>query len=35
MPTLPSDYLTLIQTFAPLFFNTIWVHAQVCSSGRC
>ena len=33
MPTLPSDYLTLIQTFAPLFSNTIWVHAQVLLVG--
>ena len=33
MPTLPSDYLTLIQTFAPLFSNSIWVHAQVLLVG--
>jgi len=33
MATLPSDYLTLIQTFAPLFFNSIWVLAQVLLTG--
>ena len=33
MPTLPSDYLTLIQTFAPLFSNSIWFCAQVLLTG--
>lgn len=33
MPTLPNDYLTLIQTFAPLFSNSIWVLAQVLLTG--
>ena len=33
MPTLPSDYLTLIQTFAPLFSHSIWGLAQVLVTG--
>jgi hypothetical protein len=33
MPTLPSDYLSLIQAFAPHFSNCIWQHAQVVLIG--
>ena len=33
MPPLPSDYLTLFQTFAPLFSNAVWVQAQVLLVG--
>ena len=33
MPTLPSDYLSLIQVFAPYFSNCIWQHAQVLLVG--
>jgi DDE superfamily endonuclease len=33
MPTLPSDYLSLIQIFAPYFSNCIWQHAQVLLIG--
>jgi hypothetical protein len=33
MPTLPSDYLNLIQIFAPFFSNCIWHHAQVLLIG--
>lgn len=33
MPTLPSDYLSLIQVFAPHFSNCIWQHAQVLLIG--
>jgi hypothetical protein len=33
MPTLPSDYLSLIQIFAPHFSNCIWQHAQVLLIG--
>jgi len=33
MPTLPTDYLNLIQVFAPLFSNVVWQHAQVLLLG--
>jgi hypothetical protein len=33
MPTLPADYLNLIQVFAPLFSNLVWQHAQVLLLG--
>jgi hypothetical protein len=33
MPTLPCDYLSLIQVFAPLFSNLVWQHAQVLLVG--
>jgi hypothetical protein len=33
MPTLPSDYLNLIQEFAPYFSNIVWQHAQVLLLG--
>lgn len=33
MPTLPSDYLSLIQIFAPHFSNLVWQHAQVLLIG--
>ncbi len=33
MPTLPADYLNLIQVFAPLFSNLVWQHAQVLLIG--
>jgi hypothetical protein len=33
MPTLPSDYLSLIQIFAPHFSNWVWQHAQVLLIG--
>ena len=33
MPTLPSDYLSLIQIFAPHFSNCIWQHARVVLIG--
>jgi len=33
MPTLPDDYLKLIQVFAPLFSNLVWQHAQVLLIG--
>jgi len=33
MPTLPSDYLSLIQIFAPYFSNLVWQHAQVLLIG--
>ena len=33
MPTLPSDYRTLIQIFAPHFSNLVWQHAQVLLIG--
>ncbi len=33
MPTLPSDYLSLIQIFAPHFSNFVWQHAQVLLIG--
>jgi hypothetical protein len=33
MPTLPSEYLTLIQVFAPIFSQRIWQHIQVLVIG--
>lgn len=33
MPTLPNDYLRLIQVFAPLFSKLVWQHAQVLLVG--
>lgn len=33
MPTLPAEYLTLIQVFAPLFSKVVWQHAQVLLLG--
>ncbi len=33
MPTLPSDYLTLILAFAPIFSKRIWNHIQVLLMG--
>ena len=33
MPTLPSDYLSLIQIFAPHFSKCVWQHAQVLLIG--
>jgi DDE superfamily endonuclease len=33
MPTLPTDYLSLIGAFAPLFSNLVWQHAQVLVLG--
>ena len=33
MPTLPSEYLTLIQAFAPIFSERIWQHVQVLVMG--
>jgi len=33
MPTLPSDYLSLIQLFAPNFSKCVWQHAQVLLIG--
>src|SRR3989338_11544841 len=33
MLTLPSDYLSLIQLFAPHFSNLVWQHAQVLLMG--
>lgn len=33
MPTLPSDYLSLIQVFAPYFSNLVWQQAQVLLIG--
>jgi hypothetical protein len=33
MPTLPSNYLSLIQVFVPLFSNVVWQHAQVLLVG--
>jgi len=33
MPTLPSEYLNLIQVFVPLFSNLVWPHAQVLLLG--
>jgi hypothetical protein len=33
MPTLPSEYLNLIQVFVPLFSNLVWQHAQVLLMG--
>jgi hypothetical protein len=33
MPTLSSDYLSVIGAFAPLFSNLVWQHAQVLLRG--
>jgi hypothetical protein len=33
MPTLPSEYLTLIQVFAPVFSERIWWHVQILVLG--
>jgi hypothetical protein len=33
MPTLPNDYLSLIQIFAPYFSNLVWQHAQILLIG--
>ncbi len=33
MPTLPSEYLTLIVAFAPIFSKRIWNHIQVLLVG--
>ena len=33
MLTLPSEYLTLIQVFAPLFSERVWCHIQVLVIG--
>jgi hypothetical protein len=33
MPTLPTDYLSLICAFAPYFSNWVWQHAQVLLLG--
>ncbi|MCC7358728.1 MAG: transposase [Anaerolineales bacterium] len=33
MPTLPNDYLTLLQIFAPHFSNLVWQHAQALLLG--
>ena len=33
MPTLPSEYLNLIQVFVPLFSKLIWRHAQMLLLG--
>jgi len=33
MPTLPNDYLSLIQVFAPHFSNLVWQHTQVLLTG--
>ena len=33
MPTLPSDYLSVIGAFAPLFSSLVWQHAQVLLLG--
>lgn len=33
MLTLPSEYLTLIQVFAPLFSKRVWYHIQVLVIG--
>jgi hypothetical protein len=33
MPTLPTEYCSLIQVFAPLFSNSVWVLAQVLLTG--
>lgn len=33
MPTLPSDYLSPIQIFAPLFSSSIWVCAKILLTG--
>lgn len=33
MLTLPSEYVTLIQAFAPIFSKRIWQHLQVLVIG--
>jgi hypothetical protein len=33
MPTLPTDYLNLIQVFVLLFSDLVWQHAQVLLIG--
>ena len=33
MPTLPSEYLTLVLAFAPIFSKRIWDHVQVLLVG--
>lgn len=33
MPTLPTDYLSVICAFAPCFSNPVWQHAQVLLLG--
>lgn len=33
MPTLPPDYLNLIQVFAPLFSNSVWFCAKILLTG--
>lgn len=33
MPTLPSEYLSVIGVFAPYFSNLVWQHAQVLLLG--
>lgn len=33
MPTLPDDYLSLLQVFAPLFSRLVWQHVQVLLMG--
>ena len=33
MPTLPSEYVTLIQAFAPIFSRRIWEHLQILVIG--
>ena len=33
MPTLPSEYLSVICAFAPYFSNMVWQHAQVLVLG--
>ncbi len=33
MPTLPSDYLTLVLAFAPVFSKRIWSHVQILLLG--
>jgi hypothetical protein len=33
MPTRPSDYLTLIAVFVPLFSKRVWAEAQILLVG--
>ena len=33
MPTLPAEYLSLIEVFVPLFSNVVWQHAQLLLVG--
>src|ERR1017187_2412303 len=33
MPTLPSEFASIILAFAPLFFNSVWRCAQVLVLG--